>query len=63
MLVAVGAPSSLAAEVAKKFGVTLIGFTKSTGFNIYSGAERVRLEVAETADPEQAIFHVETSIL
>ena len=42
MLVAVGAPSSLAVEVAEKFGVTLIGFTKATGFNIYAGAERVR---------------------
>ncbi len=42
MLVAVGAPSSLAVEVAQKFGATLIGFTKPTGFNIYSGADRVR---------------------
>jgi FdhD protein len=41
MLVAVGAPSSLAAELAEKFGATLIGFTKPTGFNIYAGAERV----------------------
>jgi len=43
ILVAVGAPSSLAVEVAEKFGATLIGFTKPTGFNIYTGAERVRL--------------------
>jgi FdhD protein len=43
MLVAVGAPSSLAVEVAEKFGATLIGFTKSSGFNIYTGEERVRL--------------------
>ncbi len=35
MLVAVGAPSSLAVEVAEKFGATLAGFTKSSGFNIY----------------------------
>ena len=42
MLVAVGAPSSLAVEVAEKFGATLIGFTKPNGFNIYTGAERVR---------------------
>ncbi len=46
MLVAVGAPSSLAVEVAEKFGATLIGFTKSTGFNIYAGVERVRYETA-----------------
>jgi len=42
MLVAVGAPSSLAVEVAEKFGATLIGFTKPNGFNIYTGAERVQ---------------------
>lgn len=46
MLVAVGAPSSLAVEVAEKFGATLIGFTKSIGFNIYTGEERVRLHSA-----------------
>ncbi len=49
MLVAVGAPSSLAVEVAEKFGATLAGFTKSTGFNIYSGAARVRLPVHDPA--------------
>jgi len=45
MLVAVGAPSSLAVEVAEKFGATLIGFTRAGGFNIYNGASRVRLAV------------------
>ena len=49
MLVAVGAPSSLAVEVAEKFGATLIGFTKSNGFNIYTGEERVRLGAREPA--------------
>jgi FdhD protein len=44
MLVAVGAPSSLAVETAEKFGATLIGFTNAGGFNIYAGDERVRLE-------------------
>ena len=43
MLVAVGAPSSLAVEVAEKFGATLIGFTKPESFNIYTGSERVRI--------------------
>ena len=43
MLVAVGAPSSLAVEVAESFGATLIGFTKAQGFNIYAGEGRVRL--------------------
>jgi FdhD protein len=41
VLVAVGAPSSLAIDMAEKFGATLVGFTKTKGFNIYAGAERV----------------------
>jgi FdhD protein len=50
MLVAVGAPSSLAVEVADKFGATLIGFTKVSGFNIYAGAERVRSKEDRASD-------------
>jgi FdhD protein len=49
MLVAVGAPSSLAVEVGEKFGATLIGFTRSGGFNIYTGDERVRLNATAAA--------------
>ena len=42
MLVAVSAPSSLAVQLAEETGLTLIGFTSAAGFNIYSGARRVR---------------------
>ena len=41
VLVAVSAPSSLACEVADDAGLTLIGFTRHAGFNVYTGPERV----------------------
>jgi FdhD protein len=43
LVCAIGAPSSLAVEMAKEFNITLIGFLKSDKMNIYSGEERVEM--------------------
>jgi FdhD protein len=42
IVAAVSAPSSLAIDLALEFGVTLIGFVRGEGFNIYANKERVK---------------------
>lgn len=43
IVVAIGAPSDLAVEIAHRTGVTLVGFLRASGFNIYTHPERVAL--------------------
>lgn len=41
MVASIGAPSSLAVQMAEEFGITLIGFLGQEKFNIYSAGHRV----------------------
>ena len=41
ILIGVGAPTSLAIDLANKFDMTLVGFVKEDSFNIYSSKDRI----------------------
>jgi len=41
IMAGVGAPTSLAVDLAKRFGMTLLGFVKKESFNIYTNKERI----------------------
>ena len=43
LMIGVGAPTSLAIDLANRFDMTLIGFVKQDSFNIYSNSQRVEI--------------------
>jgi FdhD protein len=48
---AVSAPSSLAVDVAGELGMTVVGFVRGRGFNVYSHAERIDVESERSGSP------------
>jgi FdhD protein len=49
IIAAVGAPSSLAIQLAQEFNITLVGFLRGQRFNIYTAPERILIPSYENS--------------
>jgi FdhD protein len=54
IVTAVSAPSSLAVRLASESNMTLVGFLRETGFNVYAGEARLGSEVSHSQPPAGA---------